>query len=431
MTSSEFSREISALEADGVSAMQRGDTLRAMKAWNRLVELVPKHAKAWTQIGQHAFRAGDMQSAKYAFTKAANADGSDPRQWVNVALTCQGLKDDAGEEAAISQALKVDAMDLLALIMRAAMLERKGERHKAASAHAAVATVAPPFEQLHPELRGAVSHAINFKTSYDVDFGAHLDQFLKPHRDAVQGENLRRFQDSVDIMVGRKRRYESMSMVFHYHGLAPVEFFPREHFPWLDAFEAETSNIREEFQAVLAEDAGFTPYIEYPSGMPLNQWADLNHNPDWSAFHLLKQGRRVEENAAKCPQTMALLASAPQPEQLGRTPTAMFSLLKPKTRIPPHVGVSNVRLVTHLPLVVPPQCGFRVGNETREWEVGKAWVFDDTIEHEAWNDSDQLRTVLIFDIWHPDLSEAERRMVSALSQGIQTFVGAGQDDFAL
>jgi aspartyl/asparaginyl beta-hydroxylase (cupin superfamily) len=102
----------------------------------------------------------------------------------------------------------------------------------------------------------------------------------------------------------------------------------------------------------------------------------------------------------------------------------MFSLLKPRTRIPPHHGVTNVRLVTHLPLIIPAGCGFRVGNDTRQWIPGKAWVFDDTIEHEAWNDSDKLRVVLIFDIWHPHLTAAERVMVTALTAGLNAFTGA-------
>jgi aspartyl/asparaginyl beta-hydroxylase (cupin superfamily) len=92
----------------------------------------------------------------------------------------------------------------------------------------------------------------------------------------------------------------------------------------------------------------------------------------------------------------------------------MFSLLAPKTRIPPHHGVANTRLVCHLPLIVPDHCWFRVGAETRPWEPGRAWIFDDTIEHEAANDSDQLRVVLIFDIWHPGLSQPEREAIAAL-----------------
>jgi aspartyl/asparaginyl beta-hydroxylase (cupin superfamily) len=138
---------------------------------------------------------------------------------------------------------------------------------------------------------------------------------------------------------------------------------------------------------------------------------------------LLKDGVPVPDNAAQCPVTMALLGGAPQPDQPGRTPTAMFSLLKPKTRIPAHVGVSNARLVTHLPLIVPAGCGFRVGNETREWQPGQAWVFDDTIEHEAWNDSDKLRVILIFDIWHPHLTPPERALITALTNGIHSFRG--------
>jgi aspartyl/asparaginyl beta-hydroxylase (cupin superfamily) len=86
----------------------------------------------------------------------------------------------------------------------------------------------------------------------------------------------------------------------------------------------------------------------------------------------------------------------------------MFSLLAPHTRIPPHTGVANTRLVCHLPLIVPPNCGFRCGATTREWRVGEAFVFDDTIEHEAWNDSDELRVVLIIDLWQPSLTPDER-----------------------
>ena len=92
----------------------------------------------------------------------------------------------------------------------------------------------------------------------------------------------------------------------------------------------------------------------------------------------------------------------------------MFSLLRPRARIAPHTGVQNTRLVCHLPLIVPPGCGFRVGNEIRQWEEGKLLIFDDTIEHEAWNDSGEDRMVLIFDIWRPELSARERQEVSAL-----------------
>jgi aspartyl/asparaginyl beta-hydroxylase (cupin superfamily) len=98
----------------------------------------------------------------------------------------------------------------------------------------------------------------------------------------------------------------------------------------------------------------------------------------------------------------------------GKGPTVMFSLLEPRTRIPPHTGSNNVRTTVHLPLIVPDGCGFRVGAETRAWQVGEAWAFDDTIEHEAWNDSGEMRAILILDVWNPLLTEAERAAVRVI-----------------
>ncbi len=418
---SNASNEIANLEIQAKKAMGAGQNEAAVRAWERILAIDPTHVPTLVSVGKFSLLTGDLVSAKRAYQRVVDLDGRDPQQWVNLALACQGLKDESGEEKALMAALTIDPMDLLALLMRATLLERQGKQHKAASAFGAAASVAPPMERLHPDLRPAVQYAIGFKNKYDADFGAFLDQYMRPHFDTHRGEDLKRFRDSIDIMVGRKRRYESQSMMHHYPGLVAAEFFERQDFPWLDAFEQSTDAIREEFLAVLADDKDFVPYITYPDDVPLNQWAQLNNSPNWSAFHLWKNGAQVPANAAKCPKTMALLAGAPQPQQPGRTPAAMFSLLKPKTHIPPHTGVSNVRLVTHVPLIVPPDCGFRVGNEIREWVPGKAWVFDDTIEHEAWNNSDQLRVVFIFDIWHPHLSQAERDMVTAMAGGVIAF----------
>ena len=92
----------------------------------------------------------------------------------------------------------------------------------------------------------------------------------------------------------------------------------------------------------------------------------------------------------------------------------MFSLLRAGARIMPHTGMFNTRLICHLPILVPPDCGFRVGNDTRRWEEGKLLIFDDSIEHEAWNNSGEDRVVLIFDIWRPELTEQERHEVAML-----------------
>ena len=115
-----------------------------------------------------------------------------------------------------------------------------------------------------------------------------------------------------------------------------------------------------------------------------------------------------------CPATTAALEAIPQSRVPGKAPNAFFSILQPGARIPPHTGVTNTRTIIHLPLVVPEGCTFRVGGETRHWREGEAFAFDDTIEHEARNDSDQLRVILIFDVWNPHLDEAERRNLERL-----------------
>jgi aspartyl/asparaginyl beta-hydroxylase (cupin superfamily) len=145
----------------------------------------------------------------------------------------------------------------------------------------------------------------------------------------------------------------------------------------------------------------------------------------WSVLHLIKDGRDVPENAGRCPRTADLVRGAPGPTLANRSPNAMFSLLNPRTRIPPHTGETNARLVVHIPLIVPNRTGFRVGNETRRWRLGEAFIFNDTIEHEAWNDSDEMRVALIFDIWHPALTPAEQHLVSRLMAATDVFRGAG------
>ncbi|MDB5976567.1 MAG: aspartyl beta-hydroxylase [Nevskia sp.] len=416
--------DIAKLEAKVLEALQRGSEDEGARWWERILAGAPDHPKALLALSQRAFRGGDLARARTLLERLVQVDGSDAQQWINLAVVCQGLRDDGGEERAIRGALTVDPSDLLGLLLRAALLERQGKVHAAASAYGAAAKVAPPLAQLNPSLRPAVQRALAFRARYEHRLGTHLDQFLEPYLKDAGGEQVGRFRDSVDIMLGRKHRYDSQSALYHYPGLAPISFFERADFPWLDPIEAATGAIREEFMGALEADGGRTPYLNYAADLPHHQFAELNNSARWSAIHLYQDGLPVARNASRCPLTMELLAGAPLPEQAGRTPSAMFSLLKPQTRIPPHTGVSNARLVTHLPLIVPERCGFRVGNETREWISGRAWVFDDTIEHEAWNLSEQLRVVLIFDIWHPNLSLAERALISAMTLGINAFAAS-------
>ena len=421
--------ELAALERKAIDAQQRGLQQEAIDTWARIVSLQPDHVVGLSHLGHAAYQQGDFEAARVAYQRAAAADGKTARQWINLALACQHLSDPEGEESALFKALALDPYDLLALVLRGNLQERLGKAAQAASSYGAAASVAPPLDRLPPDLRQAVNHAKAYCDQYNRSLAAFLDRTLEPHLRDCGPAALDRFKLSVDILVGRKQRFDPQPLRYFMPQLPVIEFFDRSSFPWLDAVEQQWEAIRDEFLAVLRADQGFTPYITYGADQPVAQWAELNHSPRWSAFHLVKDGARVEENASRCPTTMAVWSQTPWPDQAGRTPVAMYSVLKPRTRIPAHVGASNCRLVTHLPLIVPAGCRFRVGNQTREWVPGKSWVFDDTIEHEAWNDSDELRVVLIFDTWHPMLSPEERRMVTALNAALNAYGMASSADY--
>lgn len=345
--------------------------------------------------------------------------------WMQLALVSRMLDDAPAELRALQGALTANPYDLFALLVKGECLERMGRADEALRAHKAACAVAlsTDVEALGSEVQRLLRRAQTAVNRKHQALGSALDRWVATEAAGLQGAIRERFEHAVDILVGRRTRFDPQPMGLYYPSIVQCEFFPRERFPWLAELEAQTEAIRAELMGLLARNTGSVPYVQYDSDQPMAQWAPLNRNPDWSVFHLIKEGLRVPENADQCPVTMATLARFPQPQQAGRTPVALFSCLKPHTRIPPHVGVSNARLLVHLPLIVPPHCGFRVGSQTRPWRVGEAFVFDDSVEHEAWNDSDELRVVLIFDVWHPDLTVQEQRLLDGLAR-VQDAVSA-------
>jgi aspartyl/asparaginyl beta-hydroxylase (cupin superfamily) len=149
--------------------------------------------------------------------------------------------------------------------------------------------------------------------------------------------------------------------------------------------------------------------------------AQAEYAARWNAYFLWKDGKKIEDHCARCPKTAEILDTVPLARVPGAAPTVFFSTLDPKAGIPPHTGATNTRLIVHLPLIVPENCWFRVGNQRREWRLGEALIFDDTIEHEAWNGSDRLRVLLIFDIWNPYLTEKEHELIGVLMDSVQDY----------
>lgn len=371
--------------------------------------------------GMHALKTGDVIAARSLFDEAVSLDPSSPLAWFHLALASRAQGDAAAESVAVEKSLALDPRFYLALLHKATFLERQRKPKQAAGAYAAFLQCVPPAAQHLPALQQAMQRARDAIAANHASLEAFIQSHLEREPTLEPGQRTR-FDHCIDVFLGRRKVFTPQPTFMHFPHLPAVEFYERRDFPWLDAFEADTDAMRGELVRALTDDRrGVVPYVDYPSGAPLDQWKDLNRSRRWGAYYLIKDGVGLEAHLARCPRTAALLAAAPLADVPGQAPTAFFSLLDPKTHIPPHTGVTNTRLVVHVPLIVPPGCRFRVGAESREWRAGKAWVFDDTIEHEAWNDSDEPRAILIVDTWNPFLTPAERALVRSATQAIAEY----------
>lgn len=408
------------------SAAASGRLDEAAALWDQVLSLSADHPEALYFMGQRALQRGDVAGARALFERAARAAPKDPVVQLGLAFACRRAGDDKAEMAALTAALTADPYCYPALLAKGASLERHGLRRQAARLYKDALKIVPPDDRLAPPLRDEVARARASVRENARALTAFLEEKIGPIRARHASADQRRADEAMGALVGANRIYASEASLLRIPQLPAVPFFDRSQFPWLRDVEAATAAIREELYALLgSKKEDFAPYMHYPADAPLEQWAELNNSPRWSALYLWKDGKRVEENCAVCPRTVAALAAVPMAAVPGAEPLAMFSALEPRTRIPAHTGVTNARAVVHLPLILPGQCRFRVGNETREWKDGEAWAFDDTIEHEAWNDSDRLRVILIFNVWNPYLSEAERELAGALISGYYEFHAAG------
>ena len=374
---------------------------------------------------ENAVRNGDFAAAADQLEHYLGQVPSARAQWLQLAGLRRQLRQPRRALAAVLQALALAPLDFVALALKAQLLERL-EPHAAGAAWAE-ALAQHHGETLPPPLAAAIVRGIELRDGWIAQRGAAFTAAIAGAGSPQQGDAAWRIERFRTNVLRETRVWHSSPTHFHYPGLVEREFHPRERFAWLPALEAQTASIRSELEAALASQrAELLPYIDYQSHEALAQWRPLNHNPDWSALHLWRQGELVAANAALFPATLKALSALPLPKIPGASPNAMFSLLAPHTVIPPHVGVNNARLVCHLPLIVPAGgCWFRVGAERREWREGEAFVFDDTIEHEAANPTGQLRAVLIIDLWHPDLEPSEQAAIAALIAAEHTGSGIG------
>ena len=348
---------------------------------------------------------------------------ADPEIKLDMAVAFRVQGDLPAALGAVDAALAIDPYFFLALLSKGSILEQMGKNRLAAEVYRNALRIAPRHDQTPAALQDPIRRARRLVEEDAREKADYLHERLRSLKAKFAGEDLQRINECAGIMAGTQKAYNAEPVQLHIPRLPAIPFFDRDHFPWLEQLEAETDAICEELSELLTEGLpGFAPYVDYEPGTPENQFKDLNHSERWSSLWLWRDGERQPSAISRCPHTASVLERLPLADQPGFAPTALFSALAPHTHIPSHTGSTNARLLVHLPLILPGPARFRVGNEHREWCIGEAWVFDDTIEHEAWNDADETRIIMIFDIWNPLLSAAERELICALLSAGQSWM---------
>lgn len=275
-----------------------------------------------------------------------------------------------------------------------------------------------------PHLRGRVHVAM---AAVDEGRRTLFEGVLGRHIAAFGAEAMRRVRHALAVHLGIEPARESdprqKSLFFQMTGVPFTPYLESAHFPWYAELESATSAIREELLDVLDTLAPLVPFLGETDADTTEPYLGGDpHNRAWDAYFLHRHGRRFDEHLARCPRTAQALAHVPLTVVRDHAPEVLFSVLAPGTHIKPHHGVTNTRVVTHLPLVIPDgDCRLVVGGQPHAWREGRCVTFDDTFLHEAWNRTEQRRVVMILDTWNPFLTEPECIALKDLIEQIGDF----------
>ncbi len=396
--------------------VKRGELAAARSLYEQILSIDPRHVEALSFIAMSLLYEGEARRSVQMLEQAVFAGPDNANLYKNLGIAYRATGNAQGALKAFERAAALKPDLVAALLNHGALLAELGRHDEALSSYMRgfeaaeanglfldVAAIPAGIRTLAEKAMLALREA-------------RLEVFhraLAPIERAHGRPALERVWHCLESYLGLRppitlpqlQRPTFMS----FPGLPARAWYEREEFAWMPEMERHTGEIREELLAVLAQDQGFRPFVEMPETHPgASYWRELNHSPSWNAFFFYRDGEAYTDNQARCPKTIAALDAAPLNRVADHSPESLYSILTPGAHIPPHTGVINVRLVVHLPLIVPPDCGIRVGSETRGWTEGQCIAFDDTYEHEAWNKSKQTRVVMIFDVWNPALTLPER-----------------------
>jgi aspartate beta-hydroxylase len=411
-------------------AQGRGNALEATAILNRILAEDADNVEALHQLGLMALNRDAPGEAVRLLNRAAALDRGNALIMKNLGLAYVAVQRPDEARFVFERALDLDPGSFIARLHLAGVMELLGHKHQALTHYFGAVTQAQAKgrwlndQTTAPHLRDLVLHAMEI-----IDAGrrsllvAALEPLRAEHGDAA----LQRVMQCVDIFLGTAPpNYpdaRQQPKFLYFPDLPTIAFFERDLFPWYAELESNFAVIREELESVLRTEHGIEPFLKFDSADQAGAYlaGTTVAPPVWDAFFFYRHGVRNDENCARCHRTAAIIDALPIVRIREHAPEICFSVLTPGTHILPHRGVTNTRLVTHLPLIVPNDCAIEVGGERKVWIEGQCFTFDDTFEHEAWNRGNSTRVVMLMDCWNPYLTELERDAVTLLVGAISDF----------
>jgi aspartate beta-hydroxylase len=379
------------------------------------------------QQGIAELQAGRTAEALAIFQQAVASNVATPRCWLGLSLAALTQGDVPEAEKGVDAVLAAEPHNMRALIIKGDILLGKDDFQNASSYYNLILRLATNLTDIPPQLASDLDRVETRLQQLGQMFQQHLFDRLSS-AGYRRNQASARFNNSLDMLLGRKQRqdpglkFPQSPHAFYLDDVPYCTYFPIEQLPWMADLEAHTDLIESELNALLGQSSEqFSPYVHSGLEQPQNSGTTLLDSDDWTSAFLWQDGIQQSEVLASCPETAALMADLPLTMIGGLAPSVLFSKLDAGAKIDPHTGLLNCRLICHLPLTVPEGCGLRVGEDSRETQRGRSWAFDDSVSHEAWNNGDEPRTILLFDVWRPELDSDERHLITSVLEAVSGF----------
>jgi aspartate beta-hydroxylase len=392
-----------------IQAHKDGKLDEAQDLYSRALQNNPEDARALCYLGALQAQRGKFEQSLELLQRALASDSQFAEAHSHIAAVLQHLKRPIEALIHVDQALSIAPELLDARINRAAILHVLGRTKEAIEQFEAIIAEAPQSAAAQGGLATALEavgreheafvhyrNAARIHPQWTKALDRALIAFASRHPAVAQAgmQRLNAFMKAMVLNHGNPR-------MGTYPGLTARPFHDRALFPITQALQAQFSTIRNEIAGLA--DAVFSPELE----------SHLMERGAWDVFMFYERGRKNAENCDRCPTITKIIES----HNTLRTQAGILyvSKLVPQSHIRAHRGPTNIRIRCHLGIQIPQgDCAIRVRDEVRRWREGECLIFDDSLEHESWNHTDESRIVLIVDVWHPDLTPAEVAFLEGL-----------------